>query len=105
MECTENINILDQTISNAYLHRRLSNGIVGTQTTLYHQDTRLQQEENDEDSLPELVNWGLGEDSKSEDEDENPAKKIVAWSRPDIVASEEPKGTSFLLQNMPNYIT
>ena len=42
---------------------------------------------------------------KFEDEDENPARKIVAWPRPDIVASEEPKGTPFHIQNMPNYIT
>ena len=49
---------------------------------------RLQQEENDEDSLPELVNRGFDEDSESEDEDENPARKTVVWPRPDIIASE-----------------
>ena len=88
MECIEDISI-DQTISDACLHRRLPNGIVGTQTTLYHCGKRLQQEENYKDSLPELVNRGLDEGSESEDEDENPAKKIVAWPRPDIAASED----------------
>ena len=73
MHYIEDINI-DQTISDAYLHRRLPNGIMGTQTTLYHRGKRLQQEENDEDSLPELVNRGLDEDSESEDEDENPVR-------------------------------
>ena len=106
MECIEDIDI-DHTISDAYLHRRLpqAQGIVGTQTTLYQQDRMLQKEENDENLPLELINRGLDEDSESEDEDENPARKIVAWPRPVIVASEEPKGKPFPIQNMSNYIT
>jgi hypothetical protein len=41
MECIEDIDV-DATLSDAYLHRRLPDGIVGTQTTLYHKDKWLQ---------------------------------------------------------------
>ena len=68
MECIEDIDI-DHTISDAYLHRRLpqAQGIVGTQTTLYHQDRRLQKEENDKKLPPELINRGLDEDFDSKE--------------------------------------
>ena len=104
MECIENTDI-DETSSDVYLHRRLPKGIVGTQTTLYHQDERLQQEANDETSPPELINRGLDLGSDPEDEAEEPTRKIVACPRPVIVASEAPKGTPFPIQNMPNFIS
>ena len=63
MECIEDIDI-DSTISDAYLHRRLPEEIVGTQTTFYHHDKRFAREEKDDVSPPKLVNRGMDGDSR-----------------------------------------
>ena len=47
----------------------------------------------------------LDGDPDSEDEDEEPTRRIVACPRSVIVASEAPTGTPFPIRDMPNYIT
>ena len=104
MECIEDIDI-DAKLNDAYLHRRLPAGVQGTQTTLYHHDKRCQKQTTCEDSPPQLSNRGAEDECSSDEEEGDPTRLVVACPRPVIVASEEPKGTPFPIQNMPNYIT
>ena len=78
---------------------------VCTQTTLYHNDKRMQNKKDQENSLSDLINRGFDEESNSGDKEEEPTRKIVMCPRPVIVASVAPKSTHFLVPNMPNYIT